>query len=253
MNKLFLNALVFCFGLNQIVAQTTAEKLYQPAVLIELFSSEGCGSCPYAGAFLKEVIQISDSSKSPVYVIDYHVVIWNKSGWVDPFSDSAYSLRQQEYVYRKNLKALYTPMVFINGSDKDYAGGDKRGIGMGIQSALSKPSKHYLRSRVTGIANEDSLLVAYQAWGNLDSMQLMIAFVQKEINSQVKAGENAGLVLHHQNVVRGIYTQQIKTEEGMFKIPVNQDLNLENFRLVLFLQHKRTWDIVAADQLNFKF
>lgn len=254
MKKLFVSLLFLSFGLNQTFAQTAVkveEKLYQPAVLIELFSSEGCGSCPYADQFLKEVIQISDSSKSPVYVIDYHVVIWNRSGWVDPFSDSAYSLRQQEYVHRKNLKALYTPMVFINGSDKDYAGGDKRGIGMAIQSALSKPSKHYLRSRVTGIANEDSLLLAYQAWGNIDSMQLMVAFVQKEINSQVKGGENAGLILHHQNVVKGLYKQEISAQEGMFKIPVNRELNLENFRMVLFLQHKRTWNIVAADQVSF--
>jgi hypothetical protein len=253
MRKVIFSIAFLWFGLSQLIAQTSSEKLYQPAVLIELFSSEGCGSCPFADQFLKEVIHISDSSKSPVYVIDYHVVIWNKSGWVDPFSDSAYSLRQQEYVYRKNLKALYTPMVFINGSDKDYAGGDKRGIGMAIQSALSKPSKHYLRSRVTGVANEDSLLIAYQTWGNIDSMQLMAAFVQKEINSQVKGGENAGLVLHHHNVVRGIFTQHIKTSEGMFKIPVNADLNLENFRIVLFLQHKRTWEVVATDQLNFSF
>jgi hypothetical protein len=144
-------------------------------------------------------------------------------------------------------------MVFINGSDKDYAGGDKRGIGMGIQAALSKPSKHYLRSKVTGIANEDSLLIAYQTWGNIDSMQLMAAFVQKEINSQVKGGENAGLILHHQNVVKGIYTQAINSSEGMFKIPANEDLSLENFRIVLFLQHKRTWEVVATDQLNFNF
>lgn len=227
-------------------------KDYQPAVLVELFSSEGCSSCPYADQFLKELIDISDSSKSPVYVIDYHVVIWNRSGWVDPFSDSAYSIRQQEYLYKKKLTAMYTPMVFVNGGDKDLAGGDKRGIGTAIQSNLMKPSKHYLRSGVTGIENEDSLMVAFQIWGNIDSMDLKVALVQREINSQVKGGENAGLILHHHNVVRGLYNYPLTANEGMFKITMSRELNLDNFRLVLFVQQRNNFKVVAADQLTFK-
>jgi len=189
-------------------------KDYQPAVLVELFSSEGCSSCPYADQFLKELIDISDSSKSPVYVIDYHVVIWNRSGWVDPFSDSAYSIRQQEYLYKKKLSAMYTPMVFVNGGDKDLAGGDN--------------------------------------WGNIDSMDLKVALVQREINSQVKGGENAGLILHHHNVVRGLYNYPLTANEGMFKIPMSRELNLDNFRLVLFVQQRNNFKVVAADQLTFK-
>jgi hypothetical protein len=70
------------------------EKMYQNNVLIELYSSEGCSSCPIADAFMQEVIHLSDSTMSPVYVIDYHVDYWNKSGWVDPFSDSLYTKKQ---------------------------------------------------------------------------------------------------------------------------------------------------------------
>jgi hypothetical protein len=80
-----------------------------------------------------------------------------------------------------------------------------------------------------------------------------VAFVQREINSQVKGGENSGLILHHHNVVRGLFTHDLKgSRDGMFKIPVNRDLNLDNYRLVLFLQHKRTWQVMAVDQLTFK-
>lgn len=229
-----------------------ASKQYQPAVLIELFSSEGCSSCPFASAFLKEVIDISDSSNTPVYVIDYHVDIWNRSGWVDPFSDSLFSMRQQEYVHRKKLVTMYTPMVFVNGGDKDYAGADKKGIGTAIQNILSNPSNFYMRTGVTAIENEDSLLVAYQIWGELDSFDLRVAFVQKEINNQVKGGENSGMILHHHNIVKFIKTKHLTSNEGMMKIPINRDLNLDNFRMVLFLQHQRTWKVVATDQLTFK-
>jgi hypothetical protein len=227
-------------------------KQYQPAVLIELFSSEGCSSCPFASKFLKEVIDISDSSKTPVFVIDYHVDIWNRSGWVDPFSDSIFSMRQQEYVYRKKLTSMYTPMVFVNGGDKDFAGADKRAIGNAIQGVLTQPSNYYLRTGVTAVENEDSLLVAYQIWGELDSFDLRVAFIQKEINNQVKGGENAGMILHHHNVVKQLTTRHLTNNEGFMKIPVNRDLNLDNFRMVVFVQHQRTWKVVATDQLTFK-
>ena len=252
MNKIIATFCLFALSLSYNFSFGQAAKGYQPAVLVELFSSEGCSSCPYADAFLKELIDISDSSKTPVYVIDYHVVIWNKSGWVDPFSDSAYSLRQQEYLYKKKLGAMYTPMVFVNGGDKEFAGGDKRAIGKAIQNTLSNPAQHYLRTGVTGIENEDSIMLAYQVWGDIDSLQMNIAFVQREINSQVKGGENSGLILHHHNVVRSLYTKELKGKEGMFKIPVKRDLNLDNYRLVIFLQHKRTWNVMATDQLTFK-
>lgn len=255
MNKKIVSILILLFSLGKLNAQTKSPaeiKDFQPAVLVELFSSEGCSSCPYADDFLSEVIYISDSSKTPVYVIDYHVVIWNRSGWVDPFSDTLYSLRQQEYMLKKKLTAMYTPMVFVNGGDKELAGGDKRGIGRAIQEQLMKPSQHYIRTGVTGVENEDSLLVAYQTWGNLDSIELRVALVQREINNQVKGGENAGLILHHHNVVKGIWSRKLTSREGMMKIPVDRNLNLDNFRLVIFLQHQGTWKVVAVDQLTFK-
>jgi hypothetical protein len=246
---LFCLAIGYFSSIAQISNPET--KLFQPSVLVELFSSEGCSSCPFADEFLKEVVNISDSNKMPVYVIDYHVVIWNRSGWVDPFSDSAYSLRQQEYMYKKKLSALYTPMVFVNGGDKDFAGADKRGIGTVISNTLSKGSPYYLRSGVTGVENEDSLMVAYQYWGDYDSCEIRVALVQKEINNQVKGGENAGLILHHHNVVRAFTTHPINGKEGMFKIYMNRELNLENYRLVVFVQEKNSWRVRAVDQLTF--
>jgi hypothetical protein len=123
---------LFC---NNIFAQQNVdiftpnnqEKMYQNNVLIELFSSEGCSSCPIADAFMQEVIHLSDSTTSPVYVIDYHVDYWNKSGWVDPFSDSLYTKKQMNYALKKAEKNLYTPMAFVNGGNA-HAGADKKGI-----------------------------------------------------------------------------------------------------------------------------
>lgn len=255
MKKTYLSLLFTFIFLGTLFAQKDAAQpageLFKPSVLIELFSSEGCGSCPIADDFMREIIEISDSNKMPVYVLDYHVVIWNRSGWVDPFSDSAYSLRQQNYVFKKHLPALYTPMAFINGSEKDYAGSDKKSIGMKIQETLSKPSKHFMRCGVTPAENEDSIVVGYKIWGNIDSTNLNVVLVQKRINNMVTAGENKDKILHHHNVARKMISIPLKEKQGIVKMGIKRDFNLENFRLLVFIQHQRTYEVFTTDQLSF--
>jgi hypothetical protein len=75
---------------------------FQPSILIENFTSEGCSSCPEGDKFMGELIHLSDSTNNPVYIIDFHVDIWNRSGWVDPLSDSVYSARQRTYLAKIN-------------------------------------------------------------------------------------------------------------------------------------------------------
>ncbi len=254
MKKTYLTLfLLSCSNLLLFAQIDTAKQaeLFKPSILIELFSSEGCGSCPYADDFMSEILTISDSSRTPVYVVDYHVVMWNRSGWVDSFSDSAYSLRQQTYMTKKKLTAMYTPMAFINGSDRDYAGNDKRSVGRKIQETLNQPSKHFMRSGVTPVENEDSLVIGYKIWGNIDSTTLNVVLVQKRINTMVTAGENKDKILHHHNVARKMITIPLKENQGILKMPMKRDFNLENFRLVLFVQHQRTYQVFTSDQLSF--
>ncbi len=242
----------FCFmAKSQTNTKSSSPDLYQPTILVELFSSEGCSSCPIADKFMKEIIDISDSSKTPIFVIDYHVSIWNRSGWVDPFSDSMYSLRQQNYLFKKKLTAMYTPMVFINGSDKDIAGTDKKSVGKKLQESLQEPSEHYIRSSASGVENEDSILVGYRVWGKIDSMDLNIVLVQKEINNMVTGGENANQILHHHNIAKQFITIPLKQNQGVVKMHINKYINPENFRLISFVQHQRTWRVYCVDQLSF--
>src|SRR6187431_3200043 len=96
---------------KQLQAQEAQTQLVVPTVLVELFSSEGCSSCPQADQFLQEILTIADSAQAPVFGLDYHVDIWNKSGWVDQFSDTSFSRRQREYMVKNQQYALFTPMV----------------------------------------------------------------------------------------------------------------------------------------------
>ena len=247
---------LFC---NNIFAQQNVdiftpnnqEKMYQNNVLIELFSSEGCSSCPIADAFMQEVIHLSDSTTSPVYVIDYHVDYWNKSGWVDPFSDSLYTKKQMNYALKKAEKNLYTPMAFVNGGNA-HAGADKKGISVEITQNLSKPNPNFLKLGVSAEQGEDSLIVAYRFWGPMDSLELNIAFVQREINSAVKGGENANQILHHHNICRKLITTPLVKSEGKTKIYVSPSINLDNFRIIGYVQNPRNLKIHGVDQLTFR-
>ncbi|MFN4082668.1 MAG: DUF1223 domain-containing protein [Bacteroidia bacterium] len=241
--------ITFCFAVLFIRAQK--EELYQNSILIELFTSEGCGSCPIADEFMDDLLYYADSTKMPIYVIDFHVDIWNKSGWVDPFSDSNHTNRLKSYLKRKEWVHMYTPMAILNGREQ-HAGHARKEIGKFIQKELYEPSKHFLRIRLQPIEGEtDSVLVSYTVWGPSDSLTLNVALLQKKINSQVTAGENKDKILHHNNVVRQFKSVPITGKTGSLKMYLNPNLILTNFRFLAYIQHQRTWDVYATDQINF--
>lgn len=248
---MFITVLVFAGSFLKAQVNTGNNELYQNSILIELFSSEGCSSCPIADAFMSDLLYFADSTKMPVYVIDFHVDIWNKSGWVDPFSDSNYTNRLKTYLKKKNWAHMYTPMAILNGMDQQ-PGHAKKEIGKFIQKELYEPSNHFLRIRLEPVNDEpDSVWVKYTIWGPTDSLLLNIALVQKNVNSYVTAGENKDQILHHNNVVRQFLTIPVTGKTGSVKMHLNPRLILTNFRFLGYIQHERTWRVLASDQLNF--
>src|ERR1700709_1958776 len=87
--------------------------------VVELFTSEGCSSCPAADDVVAKVQ--NENNDKPVYILAYHVDYWNRLGWKDVFSDAAYSKRQNQYAAWLNLESIYTPQVVVNGN-KEFVG-----------------------------------------------------------------------------------------------------------------------------------
>jgi len=248
--------ILFALSINLSVAQQSAtqkpiEELYRKSVLIELFSSEGCSSCPLADEFMENVLYFADSTKSPIYAVDFHVDIWNRSGWVDPFSDSLYTKRQKTYLQKKNNLAMYTPMAILNGLEQ-HPGNAKKEVGTFIQKALYQPSKHFLRINLKPATHPDSVMVTYTVWGNTDSLILNVALLQKNVNSQVTAGENKDKILHHSNVARYFTAMPVMGKYGSVTIPLNRNLFLDNFIVIGYIQQARTWEVFATDEIRFK-
>ncbi len=248
-NKFLIFALGICFFIHTNVS---GQDKFVPTVLVEFYSSEGCSSCPIADEFGKEIRTIADSSKQRVFTLDWHVDLWNQSGWVDPYADSTYTQRQEDMAKANNQPAMFTPMVFINGRGALPAGA-KPEVGKMIQENLRKPASNFILFNASWIPTSKTLFIDYEIKGKIDSSDLFVVLVQNEAHSIPTSGENQGKNLSHHNVVRKVVSTDKPTSVGSLTMEINnQQTDLTKFKLFAFLQHKRTKQIFATQVVEFR-
>jgi len=213
-------------------------------VVAELFTSEGCSSCPPADKLL-EKIQNDNPGKS-IYVLAFHVDYWNHQGWKDRFSDAAFTARQRQYANWLRLETVYTPQMVVNGR-KEFIGSYEGPITKAIANELDEPAANALtlQTHIEG----SKLHVDFTATPEKNA-ELVLALVQKSASSSVKAGENEGRQLSHVQIVRQLYTQDVKNTKKI-SIDLPADFNAKGFELIGFLQHKKDGRITAATKASF--
>ena len=185
-----------CFNIFQ--RQKTANDPTNGFALVELFTSEGCSSCPAAD----ELAAVIDGEKNKnVYVLSFHVDYWNRLGWNDRFSNAAFTNRQEQYAAILKLESIYTPQLVVNGKT-EFVGSDERKLRNTIQHELKNTSPAVIELS-TGITGSNTLEVSCTTQ-NASNGILNIALVQKHAETSVKKGENAGKVMKHTNIVRDL-------------------------------------------------
>jgi hypothetical protein len=236
---------------NSIKAQTDSNYTV-PTILVELFSSEGCSSCPQADEFLQELMAVADSNHAPLFCLDYHVDIWNKSGWVDKFSDTSFSRRQREYMIKNDQRALFTPMIFVNGGGA-LPGNAKKEVAKLLNQQMHVQPKTSLVITAGYVQSTNTIVVDYDVKGYADSCSVNFVLAYKKIESIVTAGENAGKTLVHHQTVK--YWKEVTidpSKKGQVAIKLPDDVPFSNLTLISFVQHQPTWKVYATDQLIFK-
>lgn len=222
-----------------------------PTALIELFSSEGCSSCVLADGFLKQIIDIADSTQTPAFCIDYHVDIWNRSGWVDKFSDTSFSRRQREYMVKSGQTALFTPMVFVNGKGA-FPGGAKKEIGAAMNYELGANPTTQLTLKSGYISATRTLTTNYEITGKTDSCSINLVLAYKEVKNEVTGGENAGKTLiHHHTALKWQRADITAEKKGNIAITIPEGINVKDLMIIGFVQHERTWHILTSEQILF--
>ncbi|WP_343586019.1 DUF1223 domain-containing protein [Flavobacterium sp.] len=229
--------LFFLIG-NSVFSQNNSKGF----ALLELYTSEGCSSCPPADELLGK-IQNEYRDKN-VYVLAYHVDYWDKQGWKDIFSNADFTKRQYDYAQFLGKEPIYTPQVIINGKT-DYIGSQETSLRNGIKSALSKPALASLSLEAS--QNENSLSVNYNVEGTSRNSRLLLAVVQKEAKSNVKRGENANRVLSHYQIVRNLQSVDLnKAKKGTTSIHLPKNYNAQDFEIIGFVQDMNSGVILGV-------
>jgi len=213
--------------------------------VVELFTSEGCSSCPPADELLAGVQK--ESSKKPVYILAYHVDYWDHLGWKDAFSDAAYSKRQSRYGEWFKLQSIYTPQIVVNGKT-EFVGSNSSELQKAITAELGKDARTTLQ--ITGKVEKGQISVEYQLDGSQDRSELAIALIQKSGQSKVTRGENSGHILNHVQIVRELVIDTSPMNHGKISLHFPKDFKTNNWELIGFLQNKFDGAILTAGRVG---
>ena len=222
-------------------------------VLLELFTSEGCSSCPPADEFVQRLDKLQPISGAQLIVLSEHVDYWDHEGWKDPNSSSALTERQAAYDRALGLSAPYTPQIIVDGA-KEMRISDAQQVESVFQQAIATPK---LAVRI-GAVNVDSgnpavLRARVEADAGTDkhNADVYIAIALDHVNSQVVRGENGGRHLTHVAVVQQI-TRIGKLEKGKgfaedVQLKLKPGTDSSNIRIVAFVQAPGPGKLLGAN------
>ena len=217
-------------------------------VVVELFTSEGCSSCPPADRTLARLERNSPEPGVEVIALAEHVDYWNQLGWQDRFSSPLFSARQQDYGRAMRLENVYTPQMVVNGH-AEFVGSDFSRAAQEIHRAAQDP-----RAKV-----EMSMLSSETVRFRVDTLppgiqqaDMLLAITESGLITNVQAGENGGQQLRHPSTVRSLLklgrldAKKAGAYSADAKLVLRPEWRRENLRLVLFVQDSATRGIVGA-------
>jgi hypothetical protein len=214
--------------------------------VIELFTSEGCSSCPAADAAVEKFIK---ENQQPIFVLAFHVDYWNKLGWKDVFSKPDYTARQSKYASVLGLESIYTPQIIVNGIH-EFVGSNssqlKRVVEKELANGKGKPF-HVTASLLAG----NQVEITYRL-NERQSSNLNIALIQLHAASDVKRGENQGRHLDHINVVRDFKTIPLSDFTGKANLLIPAGLNKDDCKIIAYLQDAVSMKITGVSEVNIQ-
>lgn len=212
--------------------------------VFELFTSEGCSSCPPADALMLKLVH---ENRLGVFVLTYHVDYWNRLGWKDSFSDASYTDRQNLYAARFNNQSVYTPQLVVNGL-KEFTGSEKELIEKELSEKNPARNRAALEVQIIKM-HENNITFKYSLPATRDQF-ISFALVQSEATTNVKRGENNGRTLKHVNVVRSLKTFDLKENSQESEVKFDIAFERSKYFVVAFAQNKKDLEITHALKID---
>lgn len=215
-----------------------------PFALLELFTSEGCSSCPPADQLLSQIAASARTNGQRILAMEFHVDYWDHLGWSDPFSSHEFSSRQERYVEVLRLAGVYTPQLIVNGTE-GFVGSDRNRAEAAIQKALARPVPVSLEFRT--VAHAKDVQVDYKVSAAPKGAVLCLALVDSSQVIHVAAGENSGRTLAHTNVVREFVSVRLgDRREGSVTLRQPSAPTSSAVRVIGFVQDGKSLAVLGA-------
>jgi hypothetical protein len=251
-------ALVFCHchALTTAAQSSSARtETERKPVVVELFTSEGCSSCPPADTLLQKLEELQPLPGAEVIGLEEHVDYWNHDGWNDPYSSPEWTQRQLNYGALFKTQA-YTPQMVVDGQSQ-FLGSSGRDAALAIQKAASAPKTEVAITPGTADANgpERFTVSVGKLAGDTpgDTAEVWLAVTEDGLQSSVNRGENAGHVLVHIATLRSLHKIGVATANGAPqsfagdpRVKLDSHWNHEKLTVMVFVQEKKSRKILGA-------
>ena len=228
-------------------------------VVVELFTSEGCSSCPPADTLLAQLAEERQAGSVELIALEEHVDYWNDLGWTDPFSSRDWTLRQYLYSGALGSGSPYTPEMVVDGT-VEFVGSRTQKARQAILEAAGRTkipvTLEQGNANKTGTVNFSVKVGKREGAAKRDAAEVWLAITETGLHSAVKRGENAGEDLQHAAVVRSMTKIGEAKAEGetsfarVATVPLQKEWKRENLRAVVFVEEKKSRRILGAAEIR---
>ncbi|WP_299274364.1 thioredoxin family protein [uncultured Psychroserpens sp.] len=226
----------------------TSEKVetYPPVIVLELFTSQGCSSCPPADKLLTEVDTFDNENQ--IITLSYHVDYWNYIGWKDPFSKASFSDKQRQYSRKFNSSSIYTPQVVVNGKTH-FVGSNTREMNAKLKSYAKISAENKIELSVVKRSG-NSVSFNYNIAGAIKNKTMRIVLAIKERTTEIPRGENRNRTLKNSNIVVLDDALGLKKSNGSYSFSIPKIVNKEDKLKLIVMSQNSDLDIIGASQVN---
>jgi len=239
--------------------QASSTDASRTPVVVELFTSEGCSSCPPADALLARLSEGQVGGNVQLIALEEHVDYWNDLGWTDPFSSRDWTARQYVYAGALGNGNAYTPQMVVDGT-VEFVGSRTQQARESILKAAGKTKIPVVLAQGNAVGSGKGNLSArvgkLEGTTKGDAAEVWLAVTETGLHSSVTRGENAGEDLHHAAIVR--FMRKIGEAKGDgetsftgdVSVPLQKEWKRENLKAVLFVQEKKSRRILGAAEIR---
>ncbi|MDP2248253.1 MAG: DUF1223 domain-containing protein [Nitrosomonadales bacterium] len=251
--KWFLLIVLFISYTN-VSAECSVDSGEKRISLLELYTSEGCSSCPPADKWLSQLEQ-NGFRNNQIVALAFHVDYWDYIGWKDRFAKAAFSERQRRAAFLQGSATVYTPQFMLNGAD--FRGWFRnRRLQDNISIANTKPAKDELGLRLSSAGSAGMQLTTTIKTANsryMENSDIFIAIYEHQLTTQVKAGENHGRELSHDYVVRELYgpfKPNLANSKWQQETLIGREWLKRDAGIAAFVQNRNTGEVLQAASLK---